>query len=134
VGIKHGGFENVQSSNHVIYMEKASAFFRAMSAAYRDENWYSVGLEAVHCAISATDAVLAKRCGIRSTGKDHRDVIKLVEEKLGRLAGTEAAALGRIIAMKNQVEYMDRIFTKKEAEEIYKRTDRYFNWAKKMIG
>jgi hypothetical protein len=131
---KQRSYEKVEGSSHDVYMDKAAAFFRAMNAAYKDENWYSVGLEAVHCAISATDAVLAKKYGIRSTSKDHRDVIKLLEEKLGRTAGAETAALGRIIAMKNQVEYLDRIFTKKEAEEIYKRTDRYFNWAKKMMG
>lgn len=131
---KKADFGSIETARHTGFMNRAFAFYRAMNAAYKDENWYSVGLEAVHCAISATDAVLAKKCGIRCTGKDHRDVIKLVQEKLGNEAKAQAGTLSRIINMKNQIEYEDRLFTEDEAEEIYKRADRYFNWARTIIS
>lgn len=127
-------YSEVEKTVHVIFLEKAASFYRAMSASYRDENWYSVGLEAVHCAISATDVLLAKKCGIKSTGKDHMDVIRLMQDKLGNMAKDQTATLSRIINMKNQVEYQDRIFTRKEAEEILARTSRYYGWVKEIIS
>jgi len=41
--------------------------------------------------------------------------------------------LVKIISMKNIIEYEDRIFTEKEASEIFKRTERYYNWVKSQI-
>ncbi len=131
---KKASYENIEPSKYSVYFDKAEAFFRAMTAAYRDENRYSTGLEAVHCAISATDALLAKRFGIRCTGKDHRDVIRLIQERMGPQSKEQAALLSRIINMKNQIEYEDRMFTAKEAEEIFKRTDRYYNWIKTQLA
>lgn len=131
---KKADFATIDNSKHAVFIDKSYAFYRAMNAAYKDENWYSVGLEAVYCAISATNAVLAGKFGIRCTGKDHRDVITLLQDKLGNEAKGQAGTLSRIINMKNQIEYEDRLFTKEEAQEIYKRADRYFNWAKTIIS
>jgi hypothetical protein len=51
------------SSGH--RFNKAQDFYRGMRRALDEGNWNSAGLEAVHCAISATDALLAYADGIR---------------------------------------------------------------------
>jgi len=131
---KKADYTVVENGKYQIFLDRANAFFKEMFSAYSDDNWYSVGLEAVHCAISISDAILAKKFGIRCMSKDHRDIIALLEERLGEKAKEQTATLSRIINMKNKVEYDDRIFTPKEAEEIFMRTERYFKWAKSIIG
>lgn len=45
-----------------------------MHEAFEKQNWNAVGLTAIHCMISATDAVLAYTAGIRSISRDHREM------------------------------------------------------------
>jgi len=44
-----------------------------------------------------------------------------------------ADILLKIINMKNLVEYEDRLFTEKEAQEILKRAERYYQWAMQFL-
>ena len=66
-------------NNHREYIKKAGDFHRAMHAAISADNWNSVGLEAVHCAISSNDAVLSFFAGDRSKKQDHKEAVKLLD-------------------------------------------------------
>ena len=56
----------IEKGKYKLYLSKAQDFYRAMERSLNDGNWTAAGLEAVHCAISATDALLAYAGGARS--------------------------------------------------------------------
>ena len=57
---------SVSRSAAVNYLGKAQQFSRAMLGSLDKGDWDAAGLNAVHCAISANDAVLVLSKGIRS--------------------------------------------------------------------
>lgn len=105
-----------------------------MRLAYEQGNWNSAGLCAVHCAISANDALLVYYKGIRSVSDDHKEAVRLlIETVIAPEAKENAQHLMKIIAKKNLVEYEHRLFFQSEAIGIIKHTDRFFNWVKSML-
>jgi hypothetical protein len=105
-----------------------------MKDALENENWNSVGLAAIHCAISATDALLCRTNGIRAITDDHREAADLLKQYIGA-DGTKdnSKRLLKILGMKNLIEYEARNFTYRDAASIAKETDRYFDWIKSII-
>lgn len=122
-------FKKINTSKYSVYRGKARDCFNAMMRSYGEANWHSAGLEAVHCAISLTDAMLVNTRGIRPSGTSHMEAVYLLTDNI-RDAETKkyADTLRKILEMKNLVEYEDRAITAKEAAEMVKRTERYYNW------
>ena len=58
----------VSQSHYTTYLKKAKEFLDTMNASLNFRGWDAVGLNAAHCAISATDALLVHKAGIRSAG------------------------------------------------------------------
>jgi len=83
-----------------------------MQFAQELEQWNAVGLNAVHCAISANDALLVYHLGIRSVSDDHLETIQLLQSNIQTDESRGAVShLRRILSQKNLVEYEDREFT-----------------------
>ena len=106
-----------------------------MQQAIQAERWNAAGLNAVHCAISACDAVLVYYTEQRSTSPDHETAVYL----LGLLtkvpdAKPKAETLRRILQEKNTIEYEDRDFTQREAAQLAKLTERFFRWVEGIVG
>ena len=128
------GTKKIEKALYRDYLKKSTDFYRGMKSAMGESNWNSVGLEAVHCAISANDALLTYFGGIRSVSKDHKDAVRLMQD----LFKTDDAKknvnhLRRVIAKKNVVEYENRSFTRSEAEEIFNQAERFLDWVKLML-
>jgi len=124
----------VNSAKANVYWEKAKEFYETMLETFNAGRWNSAGLEGVHCAISVTDALLAKKVGLRSIGKSHFDVLELVIKNIkDERASEQVERLRKIINKKNLVEYEDREFSQKEAESLVKDVERYFNWVKSFF-
>lgn len=118
-----------------IYFEKAKDFYAAMYESYANENWNTVGLTAVHSVISLTDALLAHYGGVRNTSQDHKSAGKLLKNYIQDVSVQQQEKhLIKIIAKKNLIEYEGRVFTKKEAEDIKKQTERFFEWGKNLLS
>ena len=99
--------------------------------------WNAVGLNAVHCAISSSDAMLVFYAGIRSTSDDHLSAIDLLSKSLSvRLpeVKSKCETLRKILVQKSIIEYENRDFTQKEALEILKLTERFYTWVVSKIG
>ena len=119
---------------YIGYLKKAADFHATMHAAFVSANWNSVGLEAVHCAISCNDAILSFFTGERSKRQDHREAAALLVKAVGSEESKKAAEhLRKIISLKNLIEYEDRSFTKAESESMLKRVDRFYEWAKSIL-
>ena len=126
--------KKVGRERYAVYWEKAMDFYEAMVDASQKKNWNGVGLSGVHACISATDALLVKHSGVRSSSDAHQDAVGLLKSKLKHV-DIEAAArrLGRILAEKNLIEYMDKSYTPEEASALKINVDRCIEWAKRLI-
>jgi len=121
---------SIDRSRSSIYRKKAEDFFESMRDAFAKQNWNAFGLAAVHCAISASDALLVKTAGVRSMSESHHDVAALLKEKIASPETAEQARrLEKILSRKNLIEYQDREFTPDEAYALQKDVERYYSWA-----
>lgn len=124
----------VERSAALRYAKKAAEFYASMQQAMQTGHWNAAGLNAVHCAISACDAVLVYYTEQRSASPDHEAAAYL----LGSLPKVpdvkqKAETFRRILHEKHIVEYEDRVFTAPEAAELAKLTDRFYLWARNLL-
>lgn len=124
----------VDRSDYKIYLKKANEFYDTMIQAKEGKKWNAVGLNAVHCVISSSDAMLIFYKGIRSTNDSHLTVIDLLNSINLTEIKSKCMTLRRILVKKNLVEYENRDFTQNEAFEIFKCTKRFYNWVILKIG
>jgi len=125
----------VDKSQYQNYIKKADEFYTSMIQAEKSVHWNAVGLNAVHCAISISDALLVRFSGIRSIGTDHMLVVDIIKQNL-RLNGIDErlASLRRILAKKSLIEYDSTVFTKSDAIEIMKQAERFYLWGKGQVS
>jgi hypothetical protein len=124
----------VERSNYSIYLNKAKEFYETMIQVQKDRRWNAVGLNAVHCAISAADALLVFHLGQRSIDPDHHIVAELMTNLNIPEIKNKSESLYKIINQKNLIAYEQRSFTEKEAGLIVKQTERFYNWVNSQIG
>ena len=119
----------VEQCEYVVYWNKAEEFYESMQHAYKNRMWTSVGLNAVHCAISSCDALLVKSQGIRAAGDDHMQAIALLARAPIAEIEKQVASVRRIIAKKNVIAYENREFRESDASDIFKQAERFYRWA-----
>ena len=125
----------IDSSAAKNYQKKASDFYDVMELSYRERKWNAVGLNAVHCAISASDALLAKYGGIRNTSSDHKEAADILVKTIKQAESKQyAKCLRKILGLKNLIEYEKRLFTETDSTEILKPTQRFYEWAVKLLA
>jgi hypothetical protein len=125
----------VERGSYAVYLKKADEFYQTMRQAQADRRWNAVGLNAVHCAISAADAVLVFHLGQRSIAPDHRIVVELLAGSINiPEIKAKSETLQKIINQKNLIEYEQRSFTQKDAEAIAKLTERFYRWTITQVG
>ncbi len=100
------------------YLKKAREFAAAMEQALEDQHWNAAALVAVHAAISGGDAMLAAFVGIRSADQDHRQIVVLLADHLGKEGEDAARHVQRLIARKNLVEYEERLVGHSDADQM----------------
>ncbi len=125
---------HVERAGAGTYLKKAVEFFDSMQEAVQKSRWNAAGLNAVHCAISACDAVLVYYTEQRSAGPDHQTAAYLLSS-LARVPDVKqkAETLRKIIHGKHLIEYEDRPISHQEAMELAKMTERFFRWAQEVI-
>lgn len=117
------------------YLVKAEQFFETARDAYFKENWNAVGLNSVHSAISANDAVCVQRNKTRSVSDKHSDAAILLLQifKHSVESKEHSKHLSWLVNRKNLIEYESRLFYKKEAEEALIHAERFVRWAKEKL-
>jgi len=125
--------EQVEKSNYKDFRLKATDFYHGIEVAHAANLWHTMGVTAVHATISIGDALTTNYLGVRSTAEDHRltkDILLKIQ-----IDGMEQYAnmYGRIVAKKNAITYERRSFTEKEAAEIAKQAQRFYDWAIKHL-
>lgn len=124
----------VSKSEYPDFFSKASEFFDTMKSCLREGRWNSAALEAVHCSISANDALTIWAKGIKCTSPNHDDAVTLLQS-LSDIKDIKNGAnhLLKVIKKKNLIEYEKRKFNKNEAEEIALHAERFFKWVNSII-
>lgn len=125
----------VERSSAANYLKKAEEFFESMNQALQAQRWTAVGLNAVHCTISACDAVLVYYTEQRSASPGHETATYLLST-LAKVpdARQKAETLRRILDQKNVIEYEDRTYTAEEAAAIAKLTERFYRWSRGVVA
>jgi hypothetical protein len=115
------------------YLAKADEFAAAMESQLAAAQWDAAGLAAIHSGISAADAVLSYRGGVRSAGQDHRASAELLMQVLGPAGADGAKRLRRLVQKKTLVEYEQRRLTQAEATDLAEHAHRLLKWAKTQL-
>lgn len=118
-----------------LYAGKARQFLDEALAALEESRFDAALLNAIHAAISASDAVTVALAGRRSADPDHQRAADLLEEVAGRSEAikTRARQLRTLLAKKNVVEYESRRTTAKEGKEAVDRATRLVDWADETV-
>lgn len=118
-----------------LYLAKAKQFSAEATAAMKSSRNDAAMLNAVHAAISATDAVCVALAGRRSADPDHQRAADLLHEIGGksREVTDSVKHIRMLLAKKSVVEYESRQATSKEASEAVKRAARFVLWASKTV-
>ena len=97
---------------------------------------YAALLDAIHAAISGTDAATIALAGVRSTDPDHQRAADLLAEVAGSAPDSRERArqLRTLLARKNTVEYESRKASVKDARDGVERASRIVDWAKEVLA
>ena len=118
-----------EKGNFGVFWNKARQFYDTMHHAQKTEKWAALGLNAVHCVISASDALLVRFLGQRAAGDDHMQASGILSRLPIDGVDEQVANYKRIIAKKNAIAYENREFRQTEALDIAKQTERFYRLA-----
>ncbi len=118
-----------------LYLAKAKQFSTEATAAVKGARSDAAMLNAVHAAISATDAVCVALAGRRSADPDHQRAADLLQEIGGKSKDVTNSVkqVRMLLAKKNVVEYESRQASSREATEAVKRASRFVDWASQTV-
>ena len=117
-----------------VFLDKAGQFMESAQDALAKGNWDAAVHNAVHCVISANDALLGARHGLRSSSQNHKDAATLLADKVGTgEARKNASRFVKIINKKNLVQYEGRSVSAAEARSLMVDATRFFEWSKSKI-
>ena len=126
---------DVVKSAYENYLKKAEECVHAARNSYEAQEWNAAAINAIHCCISACDAMCVYFLGKRHSGEDHNDAAKLFKSiKENEEINTNANRIIRILRIKNMAEYEERLVRKSEVEAILKDCERFLEYAKEQIG
>lgn len=123
----------VTKAQAAVYLSKAGQFYRTMKKAEACEDWDAVGLNAVHCIISANDALLGTLYGVRPAGSHVNATEPLCQYEQGEHARRAITRFDRIIKKKNIIEYEGRRITAREAGKLSSDAEKFINWVRDRL-
>ncbi|MCB9757941.1 MAG: hypothetical protein H6753_05935 [Candidatus Omnitrophica bacterium] len=119
---------NVNQSEYKSHLKKAIDFYEGMKLSEDKGLWHSAGLNAVHCAISLSDALTIYYLSQRFSGEDHKQASELLSRISGENIAQQTHSFKKIIVKKHMIAYEEREFRKNEAAEIIQQAERFYRW------
>jgi len=130
-------FRPVDKHLYVNFLRRSEECLKNAKRALENNEIMSAPVSAVHCCISALDALCVCHMRKRHAGYNHEDGVKFIYgiNTLNRdILETIGAKAMKVIKLKNMAEYEERIMKPKEAEKIVKDAESVFETVKKHIG
>lgn len=115
------------------YLEAAHEFQAAAEASAAAGRWRAAGLDAIHAAIAAADAVCVFEVGERSSSSSHDDASGLLARSGAPGAREKAEQLTAVLELKSQVAYESGLVKRSSAEVLLKRSRRLLDWAHELL-
>lgn len=124
----------VTSSLSKNYLQKAQECFSSAQDAFAKNHWNSCIINAVHCGISAADALTVFHLGQRCMGERHNEVLELIRQIAIFQGKTDLnkkiQQLSSLLGFKNQAEYEEKLMTLNDADLALKHAERFLSWVK----
>ena len=119
-----------------LYLDKGVQFIEQARSGLDSGRNDAALVDAIHAAISATDAATVALAGVRSVDPDHQRAADLLEEVAASTPeGRERVRqLRSLLARKNAVEYESRKAKVKDARDGVERAARIVDWAKDIVA
>jgi len=124
---------NVTSGFYANFLKKADECYAGMNAAFAIGHWNMAVIAAVHCGISAADAITVKFLGVRNSGSRHETVIKLLSRVRLPDIGKKGQQLSNLLRIKSTAEYEARLMNQSDASEAIRDAERFYKWAKSVL-
>ena len=117
------------------YLKRAEECKESMLAAFENDKWNSCIINAIHCAIAAADALCVNKLGLRNASENHRDSVTLFLgiEQTSQGMKDAAAHLMRLLSIKTNSEYGEKLATENDAEDATKHAERLLRFVKERI-
>lgn len=115
------------------HLEAALEFQAAAEVSASASRWRAAGLNAIHAAIAAADAVCVFELRERSTSSSHEDASDLLRRSGAPGAREKAGQLSAVLDLKSKVEYESRPVSAEEARTLLKRSRRLVEWAESIV-
>ena len=114
-----------------IFWQRAREYRESMHDSLGKDHWEAAAGAAIHCMVSAGDAVTVALSGSRCAAQDHGGAPTVLLEKAATVADVEKATtrLSKALSIKSRVEYEGKRTTRKDAESLETHAERFFNWA-----
>jgi HEPN domain-containing protein len=118
-----------------LYLDKAIQFIEQARSGLDAGRNDAALLDAIHAAISGTDAATIALAGVRSTDPEHQRAAELLAEVAGSAPESRERArqLRTLLARKNTIEYESRKAGAKEARDGVERAGRIVDWAQEVV-
>lgn len=120
-----------------VYHGRAARLANAMELCHEDMAAYAsaVGLLAVHCAISFSDAVLISLTGKRSRTQDHGQAIAAITRacRKAKVSTDGIKHLAKLVGAKTDVAYGDRAVEDERVEVFFESARRFQAWAERLL-
>jgi len=118
------------------YLRKSEECLDTASECLKRGRWNAAVINAVHCGISACDALTVFVLGVRHAGERHEDAISLFQTVgLPRdVLTAKSRQLSRLLGIKNAAEYEERLMNENDAREAVRDAERFFGWVKEYLG
>lgn len=117
------------------YLKRADECRNAMNRAFESGDWNACVINAIHCAISAADALCISKKGIRSASERHQDAIFLflsIDQDSEEIK-KNANHLSSLLSIKTDAEYGERPLSRNDAEQAKKHAERIFEFVKAKL-
>lgn len=125
---------DVNKAHYANFLKRAEECFHAARNSFVSQEWNAAAINAIHCAIAASDAMCVYFLGKRHSGEDHNDAAGLFKIiRHDEEINTNANRILRILRMKNMAEYEERLVYKSETEKIMKDCEQFWEFVQEQL-
>lgn len=125
----------VNQAEAMAFLDKADRYKESAQDNLDNGNWDGAADDAVQCVVSAIDALLGLKHGLRPSGINYLDSATLLAEKEGtKEARINAVSLIKMVNKKNLVQSEGRSVSKTEAGVLMMEAILSLEWAKDQFN
>lgn len=126
----------VSKSIYGNYPQKAEEYLETSKDAFEKQRWNATVTNAVHCGISAADALTAFFTGFRHAGERHEDALNLLKELKfdPDEIKNKSRQLQRLLQIKNAAEYEEKLMSEQDADNSLRDAERFLAWVKVKLS